>query len=249
VEREISGVDFAASIAAGSACALATELQSAGGRFFCKGNETSDPDVRFLRNEIRVNPFLPAWVPKVLWTVETAGWLLAGFEYVEGRHADFSDGSHDLGLIFDTLARNAKALTPSVARARSFGERWDGLVEPDFVRGNTMVHTDMSPRNFLIHRQAALVDWASPALGAAWLDAALIVPRLIAAGHSPASAEGWARRVPAFAEARDDAVTAVVAGMRTLWERQQERAPAGHRGPLITAARSWAEYRTVHRLE
>jgi hypothetical protein len=249
VEREISRVDHAASIAAGSACALATELRSAAGRFFCKGIETSDPGIRLLRNEIRVNPFLPPLVPKVLWTVETGGWLLAGFEYAEGRHADFGYGSADLDLVFDTLSSNAKALTPSAVSARSFEERWDGLVDAGFVRGNALVHTDMSPRNFLVHRQAALVDWASPALGAAWLDATLIVPRLIAAGHTPAGAESWARRVGEFAEADDAAVTAVVGAMRALWERQQHRAPAPHRGPLIAAARSWAEYRAGRRRE
>jgi hypothetical protein len=91
------------------------------------------------------------------------------------------------------------------------------------------------------------VDWSMPCRGAAWIDTALMVIRLIRAGHSPAQAEAWAARTPAWSAARHEAVDAFAAGIATLSrEREQQRPSAEHLGPLTDAAARWSRHRSVH---
>jgi hypothetical protein len=222
---------------------LAARLSTASGPVFCKGLRDDDRAARFLRNEIRVNRYLPLTVPTVLWTVDEDGWLLAGFEVVDGRHPGLHEDSADLPAVFGLLAANAEGLTPCPVSVQRFAVRWEGLVDGAVVDGNTLLHTDMSPRNFLIGGGIWLVDWAGPAVGAAWIDTAFVMPRLILAGHSPEQAERWARTVPAFAGAAPEAITAFAVGLVTLWERKQRTVPAPHRGPLLAAAQQWVTYR------
>jgi hypothetical protein len=48
------------------------------------------------------------------------------------------------------------------------------------VDGNTLIHTDVTPYNFLLHDGGVtLVDWSMPCGGAAWIDTALMVIRLV----------------------------------------------------------------------
>jgi hypothetical protein len=236
-------VEAAQSVPTGSASMIATTLTTATRRVFCKGHHDSDPGIGFLRTEIRVNPYLPNTVPKVLWTVEDDGWLLAGFEHVDGRHPDLHVDSADLPAVFALLAAHADALTPSAVGVQPFATRWHGLIDEAVVSGSTLLHTDMTPRNFIVDRDIRLVDWAAPAVGAAWIDTAFIVPRLVLAGHSPEHAEQWATTVPAFATAAPETINAFILGLVTLWKRQQRKAPAVHRGPLLAAAQQWARYR------
>jgi hypothetical protein len=108
-----------------------------------------------------------------------------------------------------------------------------------------LVQTDVTPFNFLIHGGAATVlDWSMPCRGAAWIDTALMVVRLIRAGHSPEQAEAWAGQVPVWSAARPDAVDAFAAGVAALSrERQQQRPSATHLGPLADAAVRWTRHR------
>ena len=54
------------------------------------------------RNESKINPYLPAQMPRLHWQVEASGWLMLGFEYVAGRHPDLSPGSPDLSSVAAT---------------------------------------------------------------------------------------------------------------------------------------------------
>lgn len=84
-----------------------------GARVFCKGTHVDNPALRMFRLEARVGPVLPACAPHLLWQVEAAGWLMLGFEHVDGRHANLSPGSPDILLVIDALVESARVLTPS----------------------------------------------------------------------------------------------------------------------------------------
>lgn len=82
---------------------FSTTLRTSVGRVFVKGITTENPGVRAHRHEAAINPRLSGLAPRLLWTVEKAGWLLLGYEYVDGRHTDLSPGSPDLPLLAEAL--------------------------------------------------------------------------------------------------------------------------------------------------
>ncbi|MER6755215.1 hypothetical protein ABT235_13675 [Micromonospora echinofusca] len=252
VERHTGPIRTTSTIPTGAASDVAVTLDTAAGPVFCKGGEVDGRFGWLYRNEARVNPSLPLLAPRLLWTVERDGWLLLGFEHAAGRHPDLSPGSPDLTPLAALLSDLARQLTPCPPVAvPSFADRWRTLIAPEMVDGDTLLHTDMTPRNFLIETESdarkasavRLVDWSGPARGAAWIDTALLLHRLIRAGHDPAAAEVWGRQVPAFAEAPEPPVTAFADALVLLWQRKQQAAPAPHHGPLLGAARRWAAHR------
>ncbi|MBM2621021.1 hypothetical protein JIG36_36525 [Actinoplanes sp. LDG1-06] len=55
------------------------------GRVFCKGVRVDTDRAGFLRNEIRLNRHLPRdLVPRLRWSTEAEGWLIAVFDHVPG---------------------------------------------------------------------------------------------------------------------------------------------------------------------
>lgn len=103
-------------------------LSTPAGRIFVKGTRLTNPHLRMHRTEARVNRFLPDLAPRLLWAVESAGWLLHGFEYVTGQHARLAPGSSDLPLVSFSLAEIHDALTPCPdAGAGSFAVQWERL--------------------------------------------------------------------------------------------------------------------------
>ncbi|MFI5835021.1 hypothetical protein ACIA5A_15250 [Micromonospora sp. NPDC051300] len=249
VARQAGDVLRVDSVPDGAASEFAAVIGTAHGRVFCKGGRVDGRQGWAYRREARINPALPDVVPRLRWTVERDGWLLLGFDHAPGRHPRLEPGSPDLDAVAGLLSTLARRLTPSPTVAvQPFAERWRGLVAPELVDGDTLLHTDMTPRNFLLDGdRLRLVDWSAPSRGAAWIDAAFMLVRLVRAGHSPADAERWASRVPAFAEARPEAVSAFAVALARLWERRQRSSPAPHRGPLLDAARRWLDHRESRR--
>jgi hypothetical protein len=237
-------------VEAGSISDVAAVLETRDGRFFCKGASGDNPKAWMHRNEARINFCLPPQVPGLCWQVEADGWLLLGFEYVRGRHPDLRPGSRDLPALAATLTTMAAALTPCPAKkVQAATARWADRVAAEFVDGNTLLHTDVTPYNFLIHDAGiAVVDWSMPCRGAAWIDSALMVIRLIRAGHSPEQAEIWAGRIPEWQAADPQAVNAFSTGIAALSrERQRQRPTAAHLDPLASAAERWACFRSGER--
>jgi hypothetical protein len=95
----------------------ATLVLPFGERVFCKGVRADSKGAGMFRVEARVGPYLPARVPRLRWEIETAGWLVLGFDHVEGRRPDFSPGSPDILPIVDALTECATVLTPSPTSA------------------------------------------------------------------------------------------------------------------------------------
>lgn len=229
---------------AGSACDWAGTVHTTTGQVFVKATRTDSPAAWTLRNTIRVADRLPAGVAqRVCWHVETDGWLVLALEHVPGQHADLRPGSPDLPAVATALTSLA---TRQVTGVRPFTTRWEGLIDPAVVAGQALVHGDMSRRNWLVNDgQAQLVDWSTPAVGAAWIDTALMVIRLIRYGHTPEQAERWASAVPAWGGASEDAVSAFVAAAARLLAARLESSGAAHLAPLVGAARAWGDFRTV----
>jgi hypothetical protein len=244
VEAHTGAVTRVEPAVAGSVSDFAATLRAERGRFFCKGVAADNPLAWMHRNEARLNPWLPDLAPRHRWTVDAAGWLVIGFDHADGHHPDLSPGSPDLPAVASILTALSRSLPPSpsipVQRAAS---RWAGRIEAGLLIGDTLLHTDMSRFNLLLGQRSWVVDWAMPCLGAAWLDPALMIVRLIHAGHTPAQAEAWAKQVPAWENAPHPAVGVFSAALADLWEERQRTLPAPHRGPLAVAARRWARYR------
>ena len=246
--QDHTGTVFAAeSPSVGRNSAFAASLTTANGLVFCKGGRNEGPQATMHRNEAEVNPFLPAELaPRLLWRVERDGWLLLGFEHVSGRHADLSPGSPDLPLVADAV-RKIGAITPPDGR-RMIAAHWEAAlaneaadewaaVAPRHMRGSTLVHSDLNPLNILIGGTARVVDWAWWRTGAAWIDPAFVIVRLVAEGHEPAQAEEWAEQFDGFRAAPREAITAFAASLVCLWGRKFAGTAA------TEAARRWAEHR------
>ena len=100
---------------------LAARLQIGGGRrVFVKGIAADHVLADKYRAEARiarVTRALPHQVPapRLRWDDEIAGWMVLCFDDVDGRHADLSSGSADVGRVVDTVAGLADVLTPCPA--------------------------------------------------------------------------------------------------------------------------------------
>ncbi|TCO64963.1 phosphotransferase [Actinocrispum wychmicini] len=266
VEHRTGTVREAESPAGGRNSELAATLSTDSGRVFCKGVTTGSSLAVMHRNEIAVSPVLPERLaPRLLWHLDVDGWLLLGFEYVSGYHANLSPGSPDLPAVAEAVqeirqvpapsgrpmaAQWARALKPELeSPPPADTDPWsvanaDRLVAwasraPDHMDGDSLVHSDLNPANFLVAKRAWVIDWAWWRTGAAWIDPAYLVIRLIAEGHDAGAAEKWALQFDSFAAAPPDALTAYSASVLRLWERRFANTPA------TNAARAWTQYR-VH---
>ncbi|MEV6492643.1 hypothetical protein AB0M20_29090 [Actinoplanes sp. NPDC051633] len=235
--------------AAGSVARFTATVEADNGTYFCKGVPAGPgPALRAARIEARVNPHLPAArVPRLRWTVEAADWLVLGFDHFPGRHADLGPGPPDLPLVAAVLTELATVLTPCGVPVQPATVRWGDWIDPAVVDGETLVHTDVTPKNFLVSRvgDIQVIDWAMPVLGAAWIDAARMIVRLIRAGNGPGQAEAWASTVPSYAAAPAQKVTAFSLAMARLASYRRTQNAAEHVHQLAAAADAWAAHRTA----
>lgn len=112
--------------------------------------------------------------------------------------------------------------------------------------GNSLVHADVHRPNLLVDGdQVNVIDWAWSRTGPPWVDAALLVIRLIAEGHDPADAERlvsgtWGMRHPSATVA---AVTTFAANTYGQWRRLAVEYPSPHREGPVEGARRWTRHR------
>lgn len=208
----------------------------------------------------------------MLWHADIGGWVLQVFEFIDGaRNADLSPGSLDLPHVLDALSRleGPGGALPAVAvnvellqktAAALLGENlpgsWWGMyaeaaagLSPASLMGDRLLHYDLHSGNLLtVDEKIYVIDWSFACRGRAWIDAALLVPRLIEAGHSPVQAEALVAAHPGWREAPADAVT----GLGALWTMFREykaiHGPEDARGFRVKAAqagRAWITYRTA----
>jgi aminoglycoside phosphotransferase (APT) family kinase protein len=237
---------------------------------FLKGVHKVPHQLRFLRNEIAVSELAPHFAPAMLFHENLDDdWLIVGFEYIVGRHPTFAPGSAALESIAATVdelgevpAHGLRVLQERWSNVGSWREvaerapeliegwdvdemsRWSSLVS-EWLEGDRLVHTDLHPWQFIISESGRMyvIDWGWASVGAPWVDTSLMVLRLIWAGHSPESAEQWARARPAWAGLDEKTITAFAVFTAGFWTyRAATRAIPGW-DRMSRLARDYAAWR------
>ncbi len=197
-----------------------------------------------------ISPFVTSVSPALKWHVEDEHWIALGFEVVDGWPADFAPGSPDVPAVVDLVDRIGKLHLPEVAR--DWPEtRWHPFAldesEAELFRGDSLLHTDINPSNLLVgSRGMWAVDWAWPTRGAGFIDPALLVVQLVAAGHSPDAAESQVSGCSAWVKADREAVDAFSAALLRMYRVFSDRKPeVSWLKAMVTAARFWVDHRHV----
>lgn len=254
VEALLGPVRSAKTVSPGQSSAIATILETQQGRVFLKGLRTEQRGVVTQQREAAINPYVRAVSPELLWRIEIAGWGLLCFEYVDGRGADYTPGSRDLPRLVATMHRLATLPCPNLPPAyfRPAEQRWAEAIDDPAARellaGDTILHTDYNPANILVttNGNVQIIDWAWPTKGAAWLDPANLVPRLIAWGHTPASAEAIARECPAWRDADPAAINLFASALTSLWsDIARDQPDEVWKQKLAASAQQWLEHRSA----
>lgn len=272
VESKCGAVLKAESASDGIMPGVAARLHTESGRVFVKAIPNHSRAVRLYVRERDANLALADGVPapRMLWSGDAEGWMLLLFEFIErGRSADLSPTSPDLPGVLDALSRLGRAGGPlppvsvnlEVLREKAAallaqnldGPQWgmyaDALDRLSWtaLAGDALLHYDLHGGNLLTAGgRTYLIDWSFACRGAAWIDAAMLVPRLVGAGHTPAQAESLMAAVPAWKAAPADAVTGLAAlwtmfrEYKTLHGPQEGRA---FRARAAEAGRSWMRHR------
>ncbi|MBT2229550.1 phosphotransferase family protein [Nonomuraea sp. NEAU-A123] len=255
---------------------VAARLQTDNHSVFIKAVEAAGIAAKAHRTESWAASVLPdeAPAPHLLWRGQQDGWLVTLFEYINdnSRHVDLTPGSPDLPAVLDTVALLGALLTPCPrggapvidnilpllakdSHLRDKGipadrDLYDTAIErfePSDLRGNTLLHYDLGSSNMLISQGSVyVIDWSYAARGAAWIDAAMLAPRLVEAGHTPPEVDELLSRVPSWTSAPPDAVI----GLAALWTRFRiYKARYGpeemreFRARAAVAGKTWLSYR------
>jgi hypothetical protein len=221
-------------------------IRAASGRVFVKAVRDPGRLVSSLEREAAVNPAVGHLSPALRWQARGNGWLALGFQHAPGRHASFAPGSPDLPAVARAIERITTTTPPPAAKdwRENRYDRYAPATAALFA-GGTLLHGDINPDNLLIgpDGNVTVVDWSWPTHGAAFIDPACLAVQLIAAGHTPASAEGWAAHCTAFRDADPAALDAFAAAAVRMYQRFEELDPQPWRKAMTTAATTWAEHR------
>jgi Phosphotransferase enzyme family len=246
IQARTGAVQEAQTAAAGLNSEIALFLRTTNGTIFVKGRRNDHPGVVTQQREAMINPYVRHLTAGLLWRLDISGWNILAFEYVLGRHADYSPNSDDLPKVIETIRRLGQTPCPDLPLKRA-EQRWADYLDDrqrELLHGDALLHTDLNPVNVLITGNAArIVDWAWPTRGAAFIDPACLAVRLISAGHTPAQAETWARRSPAWTTAPAEAIDVFALAISRMWMQIASTDPQPWKKKTAAAAHSWARYR------
>lgn len=228
---------------------LAAVVDTDDGRVFVKGMPSGHKKIVCQRREAAAAPLARGLSPMLLWDFDEDGWTVLGFEFIDGRAADYRPGSPDLELIVGLMRALSGVQVPDGHEPVKYADdRWKSYVsdpaDAQVFAGSTLCHTDWMPDNVLISGSGAwLIDWAWPTLGAAWIDPACWLLRLMAHGHTIGEAEAWASRLPAYRSADPAHVNAFARANVAAWSEIEEVSPQPWTRKMAAAAREWDAYR------
>ena len=249
IERRSGIVHRARTVTAALSSRLALVLDTASGSVFVKGLPADHPGAVRQEQEAIINPHVSAVTPRLLWRAVDAGWNLLAFEYIPGaRHADYTPGSRDLPHVTAVMDRLHRIPCPDLP-VMDATRRWAAYLDSEAITslaGDTLLHTDFDPLDILMTPTATwIAGWAWPTCGAAFIDPASFLLRLIANGHSPASAEYWASQCVSWMNAPRHGVDAFALASARLHEEIARKDPQPWKKQLARAARQWAIYRGI----
>ena len=252
IEARTGPISLAHTAASGHNSPLAATVATADGKTFVKGLPSNDRGVKGQLREIAVAPLVRHISPALLWHFDEAGWTVLGYEHIDGRHADYSPGSSDPNALVPVLEALGEIEVATPGPFKRAEDRWKTYVadvtELEAFRGTTLQHTDWIPDNVLLTSDRPyLIDWAWPTLGAAWMDAACLLIRLVASGHAVKEAELFASRIAAYAEADTAHIDSFAHANVRMWD-EIERQNTNHATTpwmvgVVAAAREWAATR------
>ena len=250
VEQYTGPVLSAETVSEGLNSAVAAILTTASGRVFAKGLRADYPRRWTQDMEALINPYVTTLAPRLLWRVQ-GEWDMLGFDLVEGRHAGYAPGSPDLPLVATTMTALGKIKCPDEP-VKNAPHRWrEYVADPrdlDWLDGDRLLHTDYNPLNMLISDgRGLLIDWAWPTRGAGWIDPACLIIRLIAAGHTPQSAENVVQDVPAWQAAPSEGLAIFAGACAHMWQEIADANPVDWTNRMAHAARDWHLHRSVSR--
>lgn len=240
-------------VTAGLNSPLAAVIDTDTGKVFVKGLPSGHRQAKTQLREAATAPLVMGISPELLWSFDSEGWNVLGFEFIEGRAADYSPHSPDLDLIVRLMGTLGAIEVPDGHRPVKYADdRWKSYVtnpaDAELFAGTSLIHTDWMPDNVLISEgEAWLIDWAWATLGAAWIDPACWLLRLMAHGHTVREAEAWARRLPAYAAADPGHVDAFARANVAMWDEiaDSHERKINWTATMAHTARTWAAYRRV----
>ncbi|MFI5893061.1 phosphotransferase [Actinoplanes sp. NPDC051513] len=220
---------------------IAATVTGTAGKVFVKAAHT-DLGVRSLRYELLVGEALePPHSPAIQWHFETGGWLVAGFEQLDGPHADLSPSSPDLDLLAAAIYDLNRSSPPDLPLFNPLARL--GFSHPT-MDGDTLVHTDLNPANLIVTSGSLrIVDWAYATKAAPWVELALLVQWLIGSGHTPGQAEDWLARFPAWDTAGIEALDHFAIRNAAKWSAKAKTSPDPWVHDLAAWTGLWAQHR------
>ncbi|MGH3614146.1 MAG: aminoglycoside phosphotransferase [Pseudonocardia sp.] len=227
----------------------AVVLTRDGGKVFVKGLPSDHRMVITQAREAAASPLVTGMSPQLLWQFDDAGWNVLGYEYVDGRSADYRPGSPDIDLIVDLMQTLSTIQVPAgrgpwkpiQTRLRTYV---DDPADAAVFAGHALTHTDWMPDNIIISRgRAWLIDWAWATPAQSWIDPASWLIKLIAHGHTISAAEAIATRLPAYAAADPAHIGAFARANANMWNEIERNHPIPWATTMASAARTWAQLR------
>lgn len=252
IQAQAGPVLRARTVPSGLNSQLAVVLDTDAGQVFVKGLRSDHPGVVRQRREAMINLHVLPLAPQLRWQAEGAGWSLLGFDYLPyARHADYAPGSADLPAVVHALNQLQRMPCPDLPVKRA-EQRWAAYLDDDAARnllaGKTLLHTDFNPLNVLMDAGTArIIDWAWPTRGAAFIDPACFLLRLMLAGHTAAHAQAWAAQCDSWASAPDDAISAFALACARLYAEIAEQDSQPWKQHIAAAAQQWEQHRTKER--
>ncbi|XVU25327.1 hypothetical protein ACQPZJ_50530 [Actinoplanes sp. CA-054009] len=239
-------VSDADSAAEGLNSAIAARLHTPDGDYFLKALPSEHRWAWTQQREAQIAPHVDTVGAALIARIVEDGWDVLVFEALDGHRADYTPDSNDLGHVARLIGRIGKLPCPDIT-LRLAEQRLAAFTSENLLHhfaGDSLLHTDLNPANVIVgDDEARIVDWGWATRGAAWLDAAYWVSWLIAAGHTPAQAEWWARQVPAWQTATIEGVTAFAEANAKMWAEIGAASTDSWTHNIMTAAEAWWRFR------